>query len=376
MFAIWRHLGALALACTLPLPVFAADVDHTKLSAALDARMHAAVAAGFNGSVLIADGDAIVFERQYGFVDPGDPVDIGVDTAFNLASSGKLYTSVAVLQLVQQGKLDLDAPIGRYLPNWPVARVRDEVSARQLLLHTSGLGQFWGDEFTRLRPQLQTLQDYLPLLDDEPAFAPGSQWAYSNSGYMLLGLLIEAISGEDYYTYVRQHVFDVAGMTGAGYFAIDGKAAGVAVPYVIEDDSFSRLGMPEPRGGPAGGGYARPRDWLAFHRALTGGKLLDAATLDLLFAPVSLPPGTQAPPHGLGILRWAAGTDIGYGHPGGAPGVEVDFRAARSSGWAIVVMSNRDRIGVMPLTSALAGIVAEHGGGDLRVPPRQPRPSR
>ena len=376
MFAIWRHLGALALACTLPLPVFAADVDHTKLSAALDARMHAAVAAGFNGSVLIADGDAIVFERQYGFVDPGDPVDIGVDTAFNLASSGKLYTSVAVLQLVQQGKLDLDAPIGRYLPNWPVARVRDEVSARQLLLHTSGLGQFWGDEFTRLRPQLQTLQDYLPLLDEEPAFAPGSQWAYSNSGYMLLGLLIEAISGEDYYTYVRKHVFDVAGMTGAGYFAIDGKAAGVAVPYVIEDDSFSRLGMPEPRGGPAGGGYARPRDWLAFHRALTGGKLLDAATLDLLFAPVSLPPGTQAPPHGLGILRWAAGTDIGYGHPGGAPGVEVDFRAARSSGWAIVVMSNRDRIGVMPLTSALAGIVAEHGGGDLRVPPRQPRPSQ
>lgn len=375
MFAIWRHLRALALACTLPLPVFAAAVDHAKLSAALDARMDAAVAAGFNGSVLIADGDAIVFERQYGFVDPGDPIDIGVDTAFNLASSGKLYTSVAVLQLVQQGKLDLDAPIGRYLPNWPVARVRDEVSARQLLLHTSGLGQFWGEEFTRLRPQLQTLQDYLPLLDEEPAFAPGSQWAYSNSGYMLLGLLIEAISGEDYYTYVRRHVFDVAGMTGAGYFAIDGKAAGVAVPYVIEDDSFSRLGMPEPRGGPAGGGYARPRDWLAFHRALTGGKLLDAATLDLLFAPVSLPPGTQAPPHGLGILRWAAGTDIGYGHPGGAPGVEVDFRAARSSGWAIVVMSNRDRIGVMPLTSALAGIVAEHGGADLRVPPRQPRPS-
>jgi D-alanyl-D-alanine carboxypeptidase len=373
MTAFWRHLGAFALACALTLPVSAAPVDRAELVAALDARMAEAAKAGFNGSVLVADASDIVFDRHFGVVDPGDPVDIQADTAFNNASSGKLYTTVATLQLVQQGKLDLDVPIGRYLSDWPVKRVRDEVTARQLLLHTSGLGQFWGDEFQRLRPQLQDLEDYLPLLDDEPAFAPGSQWAYSNNGFMLLGLLIEAISGEDYYDYIQKHVFDVAGMRGAGYFAIDGKAAGVAVPHVIEGDSFSRLGMPEPRGGPAGGGYARPRDWLAFHRALTGGKLLDAATLDLMFAPVTLPPGTRAPPHGLGILRFAAGDDVGYGHPGGAPGVAVDFRAARSSGWAIVVMSNRDGAPVMPLTSALAGIVAEHGGADLRMPMPQRR---
>ncbi len=372
MTAFWRRLGAFTLACTLPLHA-AAEVGRTSLVAALDAHMAEAVSANFNGSVLIADGDHIVFERQYGFVDPGDPVDIDVDTAFNLASSGKLYTSVATLQLVQQGKLDLDVPIGRYLPDWPVERVRDQVTARQLLLHTSGLGQFWGEEFQRLRPQLQNLEDYLPLLDDEPAFAPGSQWAYSNNGYMLLGLLIEAISGENYYDYVQKHVFDVAGMRGAGYFAIDGKAAGVAVPFVVEDDSFSRLDMPEPRGGPAGGGFARPRDWLAFHRALTGGKLLDSTTLDLMFTAVTLPEGTRAPPHGLGILRWAAGNDIGYGHPGGAPGVAVDFRAARGSGWAIVVMSNRDGASLMPLTSALAGIVAKHGGADLRLPMPQRR---
>jgi CubicO group peptidase (beta-lactamase class C family) len=373
MTPFWRRLGAFALACALTLPIAAAEVDRAALVAALDARMAESVKDGFNGSVLVADGSDILFERQYGFTDPGDPVDITADSAFNNASSGKLYTSVATLQLVQQGKLDLDAPIGRYLPDWPVKRVRDEVTARQLLLHTSGLGQFWGEEFQRLRPQLQDLKDYLPLLDDEPVFAPGSQWAYSSNGYMLLGLLIEAISGENYYDYVRKHVFDVAGMRGAGYFAIDGKAAGVAVPYVIEDDSFSRLNMPEPRGGPAGGGFARPRDWLAFHRALTGGKLLDSATLDLMFTAVTLPPGTRAPPQGLGTVRFAAGDDVGYGHPGGAPGVAVDFRAARSSGWAIVVMSNRDGTPVMPLTTALAGIVAEHGGADLRVPMPQRR---
>lgn len=368
MRTVWRHVGAFLAAWLACAPLHTATPERADLVTALDARMAKAVADGFNGSVLIADGAQIVFERQYGITDPGDPLPITPETAFNLASSGKLYTVVAVMQLVQQGKLDLDAPVGRYLPDWPVAAVRDRVTARQLLLHTSGLGSFWGEEFNAKRAQLQTLRDYLPLLDQEPEFEPGSQWGYSNSGFMLLGLLVEAISGVDFYDYVQAHVFDTAGMRGAGYFAIDGKANGVAVPYVIEDDSFSRLPMPEPRGGPAGGGYAQPRDWLAFHRALTSGQLLDAKALDLLFAPVQLPAGTRAPPHGLGILRWDVGDDVAYGHPGGAPGVAVDFRATRRSGWAIVLMSNRDRAPLMPLTSELAAIIAGHGGPDLRPP--------
>lgn len=362
----WQFLfGAWLCACATLAP--AAGPERSALLSALQARMQQAQADGFNGSVLLADGDEIVFEGHYGVANPDGDTPIDAGTAFNNASSGKLYTVVAVMQLVQQGKLDLDAPVGRYLPDWPVQAVREQVSARQLLMHTSGLGAFWGAEFTRLRPQLQTLRDYRPLLETEPAFAPGSRWAYSNSGFMLLGLLVEAISGEDYYDYVRRHVFEVAGMTGAGYFAVDGQAEGVARPHRIEGDSFSLLGMPEPRGGPAGGGYARPRDWLAFHRALTGGKLLDAATLELLFAPVELPAGTRAPPHGLGLLRFACGDDVCYGHPGGAPGVALDFRGARDSGWSIVVASNREGAPVMPLTDALAGIVAAHGGPDLRL---------
>ena len=328
-----------------------ASQDTKALAKALDT----AQKDGFSGAVLVADGNDIVYTRNIG-------KDIDDRTRFNLASSGKMFTAVAILQLVQQGKLDLDAPLGRYLPKWPVATVREKVTARQLLMHTSGLGIYWGDAFDKRRAQLHTLSDYQPLLATEPKFAPGTQWSYSNTGFMMLGLLVEAISGEDFYAYIQRHVFAPAGMQDSGYFAVDGIADRVATPH---RDGVAKK-MPEPRGGAAGGGYSTTRDMLRFHRALTSGKLLDAKTTALLFAPVDLPEGTQAPPHGLGMLRFAVGKDVGYGHPGGAPGVGSDFRATRDSGWAMVVFGNNDDVRTMPLADELAGLVADNGGPDLR----------
>jgi CubicO group peptidase (beta-lactamase class C family) len=351
----WRRLLLLlslfaSTACAAP--------DANTLAPSLDRRIDAAQAAGFTGSVLVADDKGVVYERTVGE---------GIDerTRFNLASSGKLFTTIAVMQLVQQGKLDLDAPIGRYLPQWPVASVREQVTARQLLLHTSGLGQYWGDAFEARRKQLRTLADYQPLLASETRFTPGTQWAYSNTGFMLLGMLVEAVSGQDYYDYVAEHVFAPAGMQDTGYFDIDGVAPNVATPR----RNGEALPMPEPRGGAAGGGYSTPRDLLRFHRALTSGKLLDAKTLDALFAPVTLPEGTRAPPHGLGILRVAKGDDVLYGHPGGAPGIGVDFRALRKAGWAIIVMGNSDEVRTMPLANELVELIdgADLDGADLRL---------
>lgn len=355
-----------------------AAVDAASLRNALQTRLEQAVAAGFSGSVLVADGERVLFERGYGLADPAGKTAVATDTRFNLASTGKLFTTVAVLQLVQQGKLDLDAPVGRYLPGWPIAEVRDTVSVRQLLLHTSGLGSFWGAEFEALRSRLQTLDDYAPLLQKPPAFAPGSRWQYSNSGFQLLGLIVQAASGENYYDYVGRHIFDAAGMQDTGYFAIDGQARGVAVPHKGGSGSdryetYERL--PEPRGGAAGGGYSTPRDLLRFHRALTGGRLLDAQRRQLLFGAVELPgPREGRPPHGLGLLRVDAGSDVVYGHPGGARGIGVDFRGARDSGWALVVMSNASDPFTLALGSDLARIVQEAGGADLRFPMPAPRP--
>jgi D-alanyl-D-alanine carboxypeptidase len=352
--------------------------DTAALAAALQARLEQAAADGFSGSVLVADGDRVLFEHGYGVADPAGKAAVSADTRFNLASTGKLFTTVAVLQLVQQGKLDLDAPVGRYLPDWPIADVRDKVSVRQLLLHTSGLGSFWGPDFEAMRARLQSLSDYRPLLQKPPAFESGSRWQYSNSGFQVLGLIVQAVSGEDYYDYVARHIFAAAGMRDTGYFAIDGQARGVAVPHKggRGEDRFEAYAvLPEPRGGAAGGGYSTPRDLLRFHRALTGGKLLDAQRRELLFAAVDLPgPREGRPPHGLGMVRVDAGGDVVYGHPGGARGIGVDFRGTRDSGWALVLMSNTAEPFTLALGSELARIVKDAGGADLRFPMPPPRP--
>jgi len=347
----------MALALLTAAPLQAQDT-RAAVAAAVAERMDRAAAKGFTGSVLVADAEGVVFERSYGSADADGKLPIDAGTRFNLASAGKLFTIVATMQLVQAGKLDLDAPVGTYLPDWPVQTVREQVTARQLLMHTSGLGFYWGERFERMRGRLQTLSDYAPLLQQEPRFEPGSAWAYSNTGMMMLGLLIEKLSGQDYYAYVQRHVFDPAGMRDSGYFAVDGRADRVATPI----EAGKPVPMPEPRGAAAGGGYSTPSDLLRFHRALTGGKLLDAKTLDQLFAPVTLPPGTRAPPHGLGILRYAAGDDIAYGHPGGAAGVGVDFRGLRESGWAVVIMANRTPPPTLPLAFDLYRVIAEAGG--------------
>lgn len=372
-----RYCLSLLLLVFAPVP-YAVAVDEAALRNALEARLEQAAAAGFSGSVLIADGAQVLFERSYGLADPATGTAVATDTRFNLASSGKLFTTVAVLQLVQRGKLDLDARVGRYLPDWPVAEVRDRVSVRQLLLHTSGLGSFWGPEFEAKRARLQSLSDYAPLLQKAPAFEPGSRWQYSNSGFQILGLIVEAASGEDYYSYVSRHIFEVAGMRDTGYFAIDGQARGVAVPHkggTGEDRLETVARMPEPRGGAAGGGYSTPRDLLRFHRALTDGALLDARHREQLFAAVDMPGSPEGrPPHGLGMLRIGVGNDVVYGHPGGAPGIGVDFRAARGSGWALVLMSNVSEPFALALGNELARIVEDAGGADLRFPMPVPRP--
>ena len=363
----------LGIACAFGGAPVLADAEASALEAALAERVAQAAAEGFSGSVLVAEGTRVRYEEAVGLADPASGVPVRADTRFNLASTGKLFTIVAILQLVQAGSLDLDAPVGRYLRDWPVASVRERVTIRQLLMHTSGLGAYWGLAFDALRPRLQVLSDYRPLLLDEPEFEPGSAWRYSNSGYLLLGLVVEAVSGEDFYAYITRHVFAPARMDASGYFALDGLADRAARPHAggTGPDRRRLLPMPEPRGGSAGGGYSTPRDLLRFQRALASGVLLAPRSLDLLFAPVAPPEGTRAP-QGLGILRYAAGGDLVWGHPGGAPGVGVEFWATRESGWVVVVMANADQPRSTPLVRDLFERIAAHGGPDMRPPRRGP----
>ena len=328
------------------LAALAAPRSHALDVAALRTTLDTAVAdardKGWSGTLLIVDNGKTLYEARAGKADRARDVDIAADTRFPLASTGKLFTTVAVLQLVEAGKLDLDAPVGRYLPDWPQPAVRDTVTLRHLLTHTSGLGSYFGAPgYREKRSQLLTVADHLPLFAHEaPAFAPGSGFAYSNSGFMLLGRIVEAVSGEDYYSYVAKHVFAPAGMRDTGYYDRDGRAERVAVGYLAATGAETNDGWREWRGGPAGGGWATAADLARFHDALMRGKLLGAAMRDTWLTPVAVPGEGGLRGTGLGALVRRDGTDIVYGHPGGSPGTASEFWASRDRGIVVVLQSN------------------------------------
>jgi D-alanyl-D-alanine carboxypeptidase len=321
---------------------------------------------GFSGVVLVARGDEVLFEVAVGQADRERRVANTPDTSFNLASTGKMFTTVAVLQLVEQGKLDLDAPVGRYLPDWPERTVRESVTVRHLLTHAAGLGShFFSPLYFERRTRLRSVTDYLPLVaDTSPAFTPGSDYAYSNSGFILLGRLVEVASGQDYYAYVEANVFRRAGMRHSGYFSADGAGARhTASGYVPTAGGLVNNGdVREWRGGPAGGGYASARDLLRFRSALLGGRLLRPATVDQLLTPITLPGEGARRSAGLGMIVSRNGDDVGFGHPGGTPGAAAEFWSLRRDGLTMVLLSNVapvPRSGQPAAAMALANAVQE-----------------
>jgi D-alanyl-D-alanine carboxypeptidase len=161
------------------------------------------------------------------------PIANNPETAFNLGSINKVFTQIAILQLGAAGKLDLDSTLATYWPDYPNRQVAGKITIRQLMRHTSGIGgNIFGPPASGKRNDIRTLNDYLPLFVDQPlAFEPGTRNAYSNAGYVLLGLLIQRLSGEDYYTYVREHIFKPAGMTHTGSFVVDSLPANTAIGY-------------------------------------------------------------------------------------------------------------------------------------------------
>lgn len=240
----------------------------------LRAQLRRSEAAGrFSGAVLVAKNGKPIFEQASGFADREDGVQNTLDTRFTIGSINKLFTSVAILQLVQAGKVSLGDSLSRYLPDYPNHDFATKVTVRQLLTNTGGTGDIWGKTFDQHRLELRTLTDYVKLFGDRPLrFEPGSRWEYSNYGFILLGRIIEVASGENYYKYVREHIFDPAGMSSTGP-----DPEGQPVSYTRNGTGkwHPVIEQPSYRGTSAGGGYSTVGDLLRFADALDQHKLLN-----------------------------------------------------------------------------------------------------
>ena len=298
----------------------------------------------FSGTVLVAKNGRPVLTRGYGFANRSSHQRNGPDTRFNLASVGKTFTAVAVGRLVQEGKLRFDDPIGRYLPELP-RRLGDRITVGELLDHTSGLGDFFASpDYQRLQPTLTSLGRYLPLIvGARTVDAPGSAFHYSNSGYILLGLIIERVSGLDYYEFLQRDVFARAGMTRSGCLRSDQLGRWTAIGYTSGAGGLSPTtsGLP-PRGTSAGGCYSTARDLLAFANALIRHRLLSASLTRTLTTPkVALGPADKYG-YGFGLRYGKPGEPPTIWHNGGAPGTGAEIDINPALGYTVVVLSNFD----------------------------------
>jgi CubicO group peptidase (beta-lactamase class C family) len=293
----------------------------------------------FSGAVLVARNGNVLLEQAWGLADRKTRTPNTPATKFRLGSMNKMFTAVATLQLVEAGKLALDDPVGKHLPDYPNKEVAKKVTVRHLLTHTGGTGDIFGAVFELNRLKLRRHADYVKLYGSNLlGFEPGARFEYSNYGFVLLGALIEAASGQSYYDYVREHVFRPAGMT-----ATDSLPESTDVPK--RATGYMKLGPGVPgepnndtlpwRGTAAGGGYSTVRDLMRFAEALSSGKLISKAS----FAEMTR---EHQPQYGYGVGVQGAGPLRSYGHGGGAPGMNGELRVFPRLGYVVVGLSNLD----------------------------------
>ena len=313
---------------------------------ALSARANKLAGEGeLSAAVLIAKDDRVLFSHAYGLADRTRGIPNTVGTRFRIGSMNKMFTAVAILQLVEAGKVKLTAPLGTYLPDYPNREVAAKVTIHQLLTHTGGTGDIFGPAFDAHRKELRSLADYVKLYGKRGLeFAPGSRWAYSNYGFILLGVVIEKVSGRSYYDYVHAHIYAPARMTRTGSLpedqAVPGRSIGYTKPPGTTGWAPNTDTLPY-RGTSAGGGYSTVGDLARFAHALLSHELLSPhATKLLITGKVQTDAGTRYA-YGFEDARAADGSGW-VGHGGGAPGMNGDLRIYPKSGYVVAVLANID----------------------------------
>ena len=296
----------------------------------------------FSGVALVAKNGKTVFAQAYGLSDREKKTPNTLKTQFRLGSMNKMFTAVATLQLVQSGKLDLKAPFGKYLTDYPNKDLASKVTIEQLLSHTGGTGDIFGPEFEKNRLELKTLQDYVKLYGNRgPEFEPGSRWQYSNYGFLLLGVLIEKVSGQSYYDYVRDHIYKPAGMTGTASEPEEQTVGERSVGYTrFTGGSLKPNTDTLPyRGTSAGGGYSTAEDLLKFATALQANKLLNAQHTEMLTTGKVDAFGSK---YAYGFIDAIYNGTRCFGHGGGAPGMNGELRICPGPGYVVAVLANMD----------------------------------
>ncbi|XEC92952.1 serine hydrolase domain-containing protein [Paenibacillus tarimensis] len=298
----------------------------------------------FSGAILVARHGEVLFKAAYGMASKGYAVNNGTDTKFNLGSMNKMFTAVTIAHLAEQGIVNVEEVVGKYLPDFP-SRL-SQITVHQLLTHTSGMGTYWNDKYIASIARIKSVKDYTRLFIEDPLlFEPGAKWEYSNAGYIVLGAIIESVTGKDYFEVVKEVVYKPAHMFNTDCYDLEYDVPNLAIGYTrygVEDKGVWRnnLFLHVVKGGPAGGGYSTVEDLFNFDIAIRGNKLLGSEwTERVTRGKVEL---TADFKYGYGFGEKTLKGERIIGHNGGFPGISSTLNMYMNSGYTLAVMSNYD----------------------------------
>lgn len=304
----------------------------------------------FSGSILMARGDHILLKKGYGMANLEHNVVNTPKTKFRLGSITKQFTATVIMQLQEKGLLQINDPIKNYYPDYPHGEI---IAFHHLLTHTSGIPSFTGFlEYGEMMIKPLSLEEIISTFKDKPLeFEPGEKFKYSNSGYVLLGYLVEKISGQPYAEYIQKNIFEPLEMINSGYdynhMVLPNRASG----YSLNKDEFinaAYIDMKIPHG--AGAIYSTVEDLYIWDRALYTERILSKDSLEKMFTPFK--------------SNYAYGWSVRdlfdrklIGHSGGINGFVTNIARFPDEDACIIVLSNLDRSQMSKISLDLAAIL-------------------
>ncbi|HVO72566.1 MAG TPA: serine hydrolase [Ignavibacteriaceae bacterium] len=290
-------------------------------------------------AILIAKEGKIIYEKAYGYADVENKIPVNINTKFRIGSITKQFTAAAILKLQEKGLLNVNDPLSKYIPDFPRG---NEVKIYNLLTHTSGIHSYTNDpDFIKtveaeIKPE--DLVDQIKKYNYE--FNPGDKWEYNNSGYFLLGYIIEKVSGMSYGEFLKQNLFDPAGMKNTGVHSSHIKLENEAVGYSYENNNVTKsINWEMSRAGGAGSIYSTVEDLFHWNEALFNGKILSKESLEAAFTPAEIKDGINTH-YGYG---WFINENRGLktiSHSGGLQGFNSDLTRFVGENFTEVVLLN------------------------------------
>jgi len=297
-------------------------------------------------AVLVAQDGKIIFEKGYGLADREHGVPVTPQTIFRIASITKQFTAAAILKLQEKGKLSVEDKLSKYIPDFPRG---DEVTLRLLLNHTSGIHDYSPEpdhlsdvaKPTTTEADVELIKMQKPLYD----FDPGTKWKYSNSGYELLGYIVEKVSGQSFGDFLRANFFQPLGMADTGVYRENLGLPHEALGYSLGKNGFEPPFYIEPsHSGGDGALYSTVEDLYRWNEGIFNGRALDAASLKAAFTPVATKASQVNSGNGYGF-GWYVGPYHGLrdiSHGGERPGFTSMLLRLSDEKFTVVVLANAE----------------------------------